>query len=134
MEKAIQIILDDITRYKSTFLPWLLDEGRTKWKPTKEQCDAAGSSNYEEVKAYMLEDAPPHIIAWDTIANSPVKTQVEGEEFGGGMAYRARLIKSFIGRYQVAVEGCEKISLILINQVIDNIGDQWNPITTPCVS
>jgi hypothetical protein len=46
--------------------------------------------------------------------------------------YRARLIKSFLSRYQVAVIGCEKIGMILINQVIDNIGDMYGPaFTTP---
>lgn len=134
MEAANEIILNDIKKYKETFLPWLLDEGRTKWRPTSEQANAAGVgvSNVEAIKQYMIDNAPPHIIVWDSLAAAPVRTQVEGEEFGQGMAYRARLIKSFLSRYQVTVDGCNKITMILINQVIDNIGDMYGPaITTP---
>lgn len=47
------------------------------------------------------------------------------------MLYRARLIKMFLSRYQVAVVGCDKIGLILINQVIDNIGSYTGGVTTP---
>lgn len=37
----------------------------------------------------------------------------------------------FLSRYQVAVVGCSKIGLILINQVIDKIGSYGGGITTP---
>lgn len=133
MEKAIEIIIGDVNKYKEKFLPWTMHSGRGSWKPTKEQAEAAGTgvTDVEGVKEWMTKNAPPHVIVWDTIANCPVKTVVEGQEFGGGMALRARLIKSFITRFQVAAEGCEKLALILINQVIENIGDQWNPLTTP---
>ena len=47
------------------------------------------------------------------------------------MAYRARLIKMFLSRYQVAVVGCNKIGMILINQVIDNIGSYTGGVSTP---
>ena len=29
------------------------------------------------------------------------------------------------------VDGCNKLCMIVVNQVIDNLGDQYNPITTP---
>lgn len=131
MEAANEIILNDIKKYKEVFLPWLLD---SKWRPTSEQAEAAGVgvSSVDVVKQYMIDNAPPHIIVWDSLAAAPVRSVAEAEgDFREGMAYRARLIKSFLSRYQVNVEGCDKISMILINQVIDNIGDQWNPITTP---
>ena len=81
----------------------------------------------------MESSAPPHMIVWDSLAAAPVKSVAEeGAEYSAGMAYRARLIKSFLSRYQVAVIGCEKIGMILINQVIDNIGDMYGPaISTP---
>lgn len=130
MEKAIEIVLEDLRKYKARFLPWL---DNPKWKPSKEQADAAGIgiSNVAAIKEYMKEVAPPHLLIWDTLASCPVKTQVDGNDFGSGMAYRARLIKSFISRYGVEVDGCDKVGMIIINQVIDNIGDEWNPITTP---
>ena len=41
------------------------------------------------------------------------------------------MIKSFLSRYQVAVVGCDKIGMILINQVIDDIGSYGGGVTTP---
>ena len=131
MEKANEIILEDIRMYKSTYLPWLVDP---KWRPTSEVADKCGIgvSKIEEIKSWMIENAPPHMIVWDSLAAAPVKTQVEGEDFAMGMAYRARLIKAFLSRYMVAVNGCEKLSMILINQVIDNIGEMYGPaVSTP---
>lgn len=132
MEAAMDIIIDDIKLYKERFLPWLVDP---KWKPSAADAQNAGVgvTNVEAIKKYLEESAPPHILVWDSLAASPVKSVAEeGAEFASGMAYRARLIKSFLSRYQVAVVGCEKIGMILINQVIDNIGDMYGPaFTTP---
>lgn len=131
MEAANNIIIEDIKRYKETYLPWLVDE---KWRPTKENADAAGLgvSNVEGIKNHMRDVAPPHIIVWDSLAASPVKGVAEGAgEFSEGMAFRARLIKQFITRYNVAVVGCDKIGMILINQVIDDIGSYGGGIATP---
>lgn len=132
MEASIDTILNDIKRYKEVYLPWLLD---SRWRPTQEQAESAGVgvTNVEAVKAHMIETAPPHIIVWDSLAASPVRSVAESEgDFKEGMAYRARLIKSFLSRYQVNVEGCDKVCMILINQVIDNIGDMYGPaIVTP---
>lgn len=130
-ESAMNIIIDDITTYKEKFLPWLVDP---KWKPSQAQADAAGVgiSRYEEIKQYMIDNAPPHMIVWDSLAASPVKSVAEeGAQFQEGMAYRARLIKMFLSRYQVAVVGCNKIGMILINQVIDNIGSYTGGVSTP---
>lgn len=80
----------------------------------------------------MKSVAPSHMIVWDSLAASPVKSVAEdGSAFDQGMAYRARLIKMFLSRYQVAVVGCDKIGMILINQVIDNIGSYVGGVTTP---
>lgn len=131
MEAANNIILEDIRRYKETFLPWLLND---KWKPTQEDANAAGVgvTNLDAIKAYKESVAPPHIIVWDSLAAAPVKSVAEdGADFASGMSYRARLIKSFLSRYNVAVVGCDKIGMILINQVIDDIGSYGGGITTP---
>lgn len=131
MEAANDLILQDIKKYKEVYLPWLVDH---KWSPSREQADAAGCGmrDHEGVKRYMKENAPPHIIVWDSLAASPVKGVAEGSgEFSEGMAYRARLIKQFLSRYNVAVVGCDKISLVLINQVIDKIGSWAGGVTTP---
>ena len=131
MEKANDLILSDIHRYKEVYLPWLVDP---KWKPSKQDAENAGLgiSNIDGIKAHMIEVAPPHMIVWDSLAAAPVKTQVEEDsEFASGMAYRARLIKSFLSRYMVAVDGCDKIGMILINQVIDNIGSYGGGVSTP---
>lgn len=132
MEAAMDIMINDIRLYKERYLPWLVDP---KWKPSSVDAQAAGVgvTNVEAIKANMEEKAPPHILVWDSLAASPVKSVAEeNSEYSSGMAYRARLIKSFLSRYQVAVVGCEKIGMILINQVIDNIGDMYGPaFTTP---
>lgn len=130
-EAAMNIIIDDIKLYKEKYLPWLVNN---KWKPSNAEAQAAGVgvSNVEAIKAHMTEVAPPHMIVWDSLAASPVKSVAEdGSQFSEGMAYRARLIKMFLSRYMVAVVGCDKIGMILINQVIDNIGSYTGGISTP---
>lgn len=131
-EACMDTIIEDIKNYKSTFLPWTMDP---KWKPSSKEAEKAGVgvSNVSAIKEYMIKNAPPHMIVWDSLAASPVKSVAEeNSEYSSGMAYRARLIKSFLSRYQVAVIGCDKIGMILINQVIDNIGDMYGPaFTTP---
>lgn len=132
MEAAMDIIINDIKLYKERYLPWLVDP---KWRPSAADAQRAdtGVTDIEAIKKYMEKNAPPHIIVWDSLAASPVKSVAEeNSEYSSGMAYRARLIKSFLSRYQVAVIGCEMIGMILINQVIDNIGDMYGPaFTTP---
>jgi recombination protein RecA len=132
MEEANEIILNDIKRYKETFMPWKVDN---KWKPTQKDAEEAGVgiSNVDAIKEFKEANAPSHIIVWDSLAAAPVRSVADAEgDFKEGMAYRARLIKSFLSRYQVHAEGCSKISMILVNQVIDNIGDMFGPaITTP---
>lgn len=131
MEKANDIIINDIRSYKETFLPWLMDD---RWKPGASEAEKAGCkvSEVEKIKDHMREVAPPHIIVWDSLAASPVKSVAEeGAEYSSGMAYRARLIKSFLSRYMVSVVGCEKISMILINQVIDSFDNYGPSVVTP---
>lgn len=130
-EAAMNLIIDDIKIYKERYLPWLVD---SKWRPSKNDAAAAGVgiSEISKIKDYMKSVAPPHMIVWDSLAASPVKSVAEdGSSFSEGMAYRARLIKMFLSRYQVAVVGCDKIGLILINQVIDKIGSYGGGVTTP---
>lgn len=130
-EAAMNLIIDDIRIYKEKYLPWLVDP---KWRPSKADAVAAGVgvSEVEKIKEYMESVAPPHMIVWDSLAASPVKSVAEeGASFQEGMAYRARLIKMFLSRYQVSVVGCSKIGMILINQVIDKIGSYGGGVTTP---
>ena len=127
MEACMDTIIQDIAIYKMTYLPWLVDKS---WKPSREHLSTYGDR--ETTIEELTKLAPPHFIVWDSLAASPVKSVAEeGAEFSSGMAYRARLIKSFLSRYQVGVVGCENISLILINQVIDDIGSYGGGITTP---
>lgn len=131
MEACMDDIIEDIKRYKAKFLPWLVDP---RWKPSSEDAQAAGVgvTQIEVIKEHMKKIAPPHLIVWDSLAASPVKSVAEeNSEYSSGMAYRARLIKSFLSRYQVAVVGCDKIGMILINQVIDDIGSYGGGVTTP---
>ena len=86
MEAANNIILEDIKRYKETFLPWLVND---KWKPTQEDANAAGVgvTNVDAIKSYKESVAPPHIIVWDSLAAAPVKSVAEdGADFASGMA------------------------------------------------
>lgn len=132
MEACMDTIIEDVKKYKAKFLPWLVDP---RWKPSALDAEKAGVgvTQVDAIKEYMINNAPPHMIVWDSLAASPVKSVAEeNSEYSSGMAYRARLIKSFLSRYQVAVIGCDRIGMILINQVIDNIGDMYGPaISTP---
>lgn len=131
MESAMNIIIDDVKAYKSKYLPWLVDKD---WRPSNEEAERAGTGvrDIEGVRKYMEDHAPIHMIVWDSLAAAPVKSVAEdGSAFDQGMAYRARLIKMFLSRYQVAVVGCDKIGMILINQVIDNIGSYLGGVSTP---
>jgi len=133
MEDTNDVIIADIKKYKETYLPWLLDNS---WKPTKSYLDSVGIDSklpLATIKEQLSEIAPSHIIVWDSLAGSPVRSVAEaGANYSEGIAYRARLIKSFLSRYRVHVEGCSKVAMILVNQVIDNIGDTYGPaFSTP---
>lgn len=85
-EAAMSLIIDDIRIYKEKYLPWLLD---SKWRPSKSEAAAAGLgvSDIEGIKKYMESVAPPHMIVWDSLAASPVKSVAEdGSAFTEGMA------------------------------------------------
>lgn len=132
MEACMDSIIDDIDAYKRKFLPWLCKD--INWKPTAEDAANAGCTinDVDIIKAYLSKVAPPHLIVWDSLAASPVKSVAEeNAAYSEGMAYRARLIKSFLSRYQVHVVGCDNIGMILINQIIDNIGSYTGGVSTP---
>lgn len=128
-EHCIKLILNDIKKYKSKFLPWLLD---SKWQPTKEQAEEAktGVRDIEGIKNYMIKNAPYHTIVWDSIAAAPLKAQIDEEaEFSQGMMFEARLHKTFLKMYASSVIGCDKINFIILNQVIDNVGSYAGGVT-----
>lgn len=86
MEAAMDIIINDIKLYKERYLPWLVD---SKWKPSTIDAQKAGVpiSNVSAIKEYMEVNAPPHIIVWDSLAASPVKSVAEeNSEYSSGMA------------------------------------------------
>lgn len=85
-EAAMDIIIEDIKKYKTKFLPWLVDP---KWKPSKEDAESAGVgvTQVDAVKEHMTRIAPPHLIVWDSLAASPVKSVAEeNSEYSSGMA------------------------------------------------
>lgn len=68
----------------------------------------------------------PVMILWDTIASAPTRAQVKtGEMYGGGMAERARIIKSALMTIFPLIEQ-QNILLVLLNQVMAEIGG-WKP-------
>lgn len=68
----------------------------------------------------------PVMILWDTIASAPTRAQVKtGEMYGGGMAERARIIKSSLMTIFPLIEK-QNILLVLLNQVMAEIGG-WRP-------
>jgi hypothetical protein len=86
MEAAMDIIINDIKLYKERYLPWLVDP---KWKPSTADAQKAevGVTNIAAIKEYMEKNAPPHIIVWDSLAASPVKSVAEeNSEYSSGMA------------------------------------------------
>ena len=86
MEACMDDIIEDIKRYKAKFLPWLVDP---RWKPSSEDAQAAGVgvTQIEVIKEHMKKIAPPHLIVWDSLAASPVKSVAEeNSEYSSGMA------------------------------------------------
>lgn len=68
----------------------------------------------------------PVFILWDTIAACPTKAQLEKEDmYGGGMAERARIIKSALMTIFPLIEK-QNVILVLLNQVMAEIGG-WRP-------
>lgn len=71
----------------------------------------------------------PVFILWDTIASAPTRAQVKtGDMYGGGMAERARIIKSSLMSIFPLIEK-QNILLVLLNQVMAEIGG-WRPGVT----
>lgn len=128
-EKVMQTIVQDIFKYREKFLPWL---DNPKWVPSKEDYEESGfnSRQIDQVKEYLTNKAPYHTIVWDSISASPVKSAYDGEDqFSQGMAYEARLHKAFCKMFFSSVIGCDKINIIIINQVIDDIGSYGGGVT-----
>lgn len=68
----------------------------------------------------------PVMIVWDTIASAPTRAQVKsGDMYGGGMAERARILKSSLMNIFPLIEK-QNILLVLLNQVMAEIGG-WKP-------
>lgn len=71
----------------------------------------------------------PVFILWDTIAACPTRAQSkEGNMYAGGMAERARILKSSLMTIFPLIEK-QNVLLILLNQVMAEIGG-WRPGTT----
>lgn len=68
----------------------------------------------------------PVFILWDTIASAPTRAQLKsGEMYAGGMAERARIIKSSLMSIFPLIER-QNVLLVLLNQVMASIGG-WKP-------
>ena len=68
----------------------------------------------------------PVMILWDTIAAAPSRAQLAKEDmYGGGMAERARIIKSALMGIFPLIEQ-QNVLLVLLNQVMADIGG-WRP-------
>lgn len=71
----------------------------------------------------------PVFIIWDTIAATPTRAQIKtGEMYGGGMAERARILKSSLTNIFPLIEK-QNVLLVLLNQVMAEIGG-WRPGVT----
>lgn len=68
----------------------------------------------------------PVMILWDTIAATPTRAQVRtGEMYAGGMAERARIIKTSLTNIFPLIEK-QNVLIVLLNQVMAEIGG-WRP-------
>lgn len=71
----------------------------------------------------------PVMILWDTIASAPTRAQAKsGEMYSGGMAERARILKSSLMNIFPLIEK-QNVLLVLLNQVMAEIGG-WRPGVT----
>lgn len=71
----------------------------------------------------------PVFILWDTIAACPTRAQLEkGDMYAGGMAERARILKSSLMSIFPLIEK-QNVLLVLLNQVMAEIGG-WRPGVT----
>jgi len=74
-------------------------------------------------------DGFPVFILWDTIAACPTRAQLNtGQMYGGGMAERARILKSALMTIFPLIEK-QNVLLVLLNQVMAEIGG-WRPGVT----
>lgn len=68
----------------------------------------------------------PVMILWDTIAASATRAQLKtGEMYGGGLAERARILKTSLTNIFPLIEK-QNVLLVLLNQVMAEIGG-WRP-------
>lgn len=68
----------------------------------------------------------PVFIIWDTIAATPTRAQLEeGKMYAGGMAERARILKTSLTNIFTLIEK-QNVLLVLLNQVMAEIGG-WRP-------
>lgn len=71
----------------------------------------------------------PVFILWDTIASAPTRAQLkEGNMYAGGMAERARILKTALMTIFPLIEK-QNVLLVLLNQVMAEIGG-WRPGVT----
>lgn len=71
----------------------------------------------------------PVFILWDTVASAPTRAQIKsGEMYAGGMAERARILKTALMTIFPLIEK-QNVILVLLNQVMAEIGG-WRPGVT----
>jgi recombination protein RecA len=76
--------------------------------------------------------SPPSVLAWDSIAATPTKKEVEqGTEAGAEMGERARLL-SRACRILIPLAARKRVALLFVNQTRSKIGVMYgDPETTP---
>lgn len=73
----------------------------------------------------------PNIIAWDSLAASGSKEELEGESAGSLMAGNAKLVHRFCKKlHSVSIK--KRLALLVVNQTRDNVGVMFgSKVTTP---
>jgi recombination protein RecA len=87
---------------------------------TLEDAFEAMDSLVRDVKKRVAPDQPI-VIVWDTIAAAPVRTEKEGKKYGEGIASKPRLLHEAFRRLTLDM-AAQDVTLVLVNQIIDQIG------------
>jgi recombination protein RecA len=82
------------------------------------------------VRKVKKDHAPetPILLVWDTIAAAPARTEKAGKKFGEGIANKPRLLHEALRRLTLEM-AANDVTLVLANQVIDQIGSRFGPRT-----
>lgn len=99
------------------------------------ECDLVteGFARIKEIDELMKKKLGPDCVVlhiWDTIAAASTAAEKEGNQYGGGISEKARLIRSALRDITGILSRSGSI-LFLINQVYDMIGSYGGGVTSP---